>query len=233
MEYRGSAIVNSMGTSIGSRVLSLRNIILIAVLSCFLGSILVGIHVTEVIGEGIVNSDYFSLNPNIILYGMLSALITTALWISIGTYFKLPVSTTHSLISSIVGFSIIAGYQSLGISNLARIITGWIISPVVGAIIAFLVFARIKNSILNSDKVLKPINRIFPLFVFLLLFILMFSILYKSIFIRLDIDKILLISVLIAVIGGMVTYFMLGRYEKEILEKDKYSTVLDKFFPCS
>ena len=81
----GSAVVNSMGTSIGSRVLSLRNVILIAVLSCFLGSVLVGIHVTEVIGEGIVNPDYFSFNSNILLYGMLSALITTAFWISIAT----------------------------------------------------------------------------------------------------------------------------------------------------
>jgi len=129
----------------------------------------------------------------------------------------------------VVGFSIIAGYQSLDISNLARIIVGWIISPIVGAIIAFLVFARIKNSILNSDRVLKPINRIFPLFVFLMLFILIFSILYKSIFMRLDIDMILLISVLIAVIGGIVAYFMLGRYEKEILEKDKYTVVENLF----
>ena len=97
---------NSFATSVGSKVLTLRNAVIIASIFEFSGAVLMGSHVTDMVRKKIVSRDIFENNPGALMFGMLCADLSSAIWLTVATYFKLPVSTTHSIIGAIVGFSL-------------------------------------------------------------------------------------------------------------------------------
>ena len=100
---------NSMGTSVGSRALSLRQAVVAAAIANFAGAVLVGGNVTDTVRKGITDPLLYVDNPDTLLYGMLAALLAAGLWLQIATYFGWPVSTTHSIVGAVVGFGVIAG----------------------------------------------------------------------------------------------------------------------------
>ena len=97
---------NSFATSVGAGVLSLRHAIIIAGIFEFLGAFLMGSHVTSTIRKKIVNLDIYDDNPEVLMLGMLCANLSAAIWLHLASYIKMPVSTTHSIIGAIVGFSL-------------------------------------------------------------------------------------------------------------------------------
>ncbi|WP_203218945.1 inorganic phosphate transporter [Geoglobus acetivorans] len=144
---------NSMATSYGSKALTLRQIIIMAGILEFLGAFLYGKRVTHTIAKGIVPID--ALNSNLVVIGALSAILAASIWITVATYFHLPVSTTHSIVGAMVGFGLAAVSQDyirledIQWGALYRIVLSWIISPIAGAVIAFLLFTIIKISLLS------------------------------------------------------------------------------------
>ena len=147
---------NSMATSYGSGALTLKQIIVIASILEFAGAVLYGKRVTHTIAKGIVPID--SLDPHLVALGALSAILGASLWITVATYYQLPVSTTHSIVGAMVGFGLAAVSQNyLSISDikwavLYRIVMSWILSPIVGAVLAFFIFTIIRYAILvNFD----------------------------------------------------------------------------------
>ena len=100
---------NSFATSVGAKVLTLRQAVFIAAIFEFGGAVLMGSHVTDTVRKSIITIDIFQDNPGALMYGMLCADLSSALWLTIATYFKYPVSTTHSIIGAIVGFSLAYG----------------------------------------------------------------------------------------------------------------------------
>ena len=100
---------NSFATSVGAKVLTLKQAVLIAAIFEFSGAVFMGSHVTSTVRKKIVDIDIFENNPGALMYGMLCADLASAIWLTIATYFKLPVSTTHSIIGAIVGFSLAYG----------------------------------------------------------------------------------------------------------------------------
>ncbi|WP_457591863.1 inorganic phosphate transporter [Geoglobus sp.] len=147
---------NSMATSYGSGALTLKQIIVIASILEFAGAVFYGKRVTHTIAKGIVPID--SLDPHLVALGALSAILGASLWITVATYYQLPVSTTHSIVGAMVGFGLAAVSQNyLSISDikwavLYKIVMSWILSPIVGAVLAFFIFTIIRYAILvNFD----------------------------------------------------------------------------------
>ncbi len=97
-------VANAMGTSVGSKALTLRQAVLIAAVFELAGAVLVGTHVTETVRKGIVGPAAFGGDVNIYVYGMMAALIAAAIWLHLATMLGLPVSTTHSIVGAVAGF---------------------------------------------------------------------------------------------------------------------------------
>ena len=107
---------NSFATSVGSGVLTLKKAVIIAAIFEFGGAVLMGSHVTDTVRKSIVDIDIFKENPGALMFGMLCADLSSVIWLTIATYYKYPVSTTHSIIGAIIGFSLAYGgnvYQEL------------------------------------------------------------------------------------------------------------------------
>jgi len=173
-------VANAMGTSVGSGALSLRQAVIIAAILEFSGAFFFGSHVSETIQKGIVDSNIFA-NPLTIVYGMLSALLAAGLWLQIASYYGWPVSTTHSIIGAVVGFgTIVGGFEAVYWENVAFIASSWLLSPILGGILSFVIFSSLRRYIFYAQNPVNAAKRITPALVFCLLFILVLLLLYKG-----------------------------------------------------
>ncbi|MDP6563183.1 MAG: inorganic phosphate transporter, partial [Candidatus Thalassarchaeum sp.] len=101
-------VANAMGTSVGSRSLTLKQAIIIAGVFEFAGAFLVGSHVTETVRKGMLDLSLFEGRIEILMYGMLASLLAAGVWLQIATFYGWPVSTTHSIVGAVVGFGLAA-----------------------------------------------------------------------------------------------------------------------------
>ena len=158
----GNDVANSFGTSVGAGTLTIPQALGVAAIFEVSGAVLAGAEVTDTIRKGIVDLDGLSVSPNQFIYVMLSALIAAAFWLLFATRKGLPVSTTHAIIGGVVGSSIVLGF-SLGGSDMAlstvnwstigTIAISWIISPLLGGIMAYILYGLIKKNIIDyNDK---------------------------------------------------------------------------------
>ena len=123
-------VANAMGTSVGSGAISVKQAIIIAAIFEFSGAFLAGGHVTKTIRKSIIDPTPIMGNPEILVYGMLSALIAAALWLTIASWMGWPVSTTHSIIGSIVGFAIVGiGVDAVNWSKIGTIVLVGMFTP--------------------------------------------------------------------------------------------------------
>ena len=209
-------VANSMGTSVGSGALTLRKAVIVAGVCSFVGAVLLGVYVTDTIRKGIINPATFAPNPNLLIYGMMAVLLGAGAWVSIATYLKLPVSTTHSIVGALIGFGLLgAGISGINWKVVGIIILSWFISPIGGAGISYLLFMVIKGKILDTPSPLKAVRRIGPFFVSLVLFVIGFAVIYgvsKRLLGSPGLFYILGIAAAIALIGGLASYIFLGRY---------------------
>ena len=174
-------VANAMGTSVGARSITFKQAILIAAIFEFLGAILVGNHVSLTIAKGIVNPHDYSAAPMVFAYGMLSTLFAAALWVNLATKLGMPVSTTHSIVGGVIGFGIVSqGFGSIEWGKLATIVASWIISPISGGFISFIIFMFISKFILANDKPVVAAKKYAPLLAFMVSIVLVFSMLYKG-----------------------------------------------------
>lgn len=162
-------VANAMGTSVGSKVFTLRQAILVAMVFEFLGAFLAGGEVTSTISKGITDPHFFYNKPDIFVYGMLSALLAAGLWLIVATKHGWPVSTTHSMVGSIVGFAFISiGPESINWAKMANIVASWVISPLIGGTMAFFVFNSIQKLIIRTDEPFLNAKKYIPFYVFIM-----------------------------------------------------------------
>lgn len=165
----GNDVANSFGTSVGAKTLTMKQALLVAAIFEVSGAILAGGEVTDTVRSGIVDLGAVQLDPIDFVFIMMSSLFGAALWLLIATKFGLPVSTTHSIVGAIVGASLTLGFitdqgslamvQWDGIRDIA---ISWVLSPVLGGIVAFLLFNAIQRHILlyneKAEKRLRELN---------------------------------------------------------------------------
>jgi len=166
-------VANAMGTSVGSKALTIKQAIIIAMIFEFAGAYLAGGEVTSTIRKGIIDASYFVDQPELLVFGMTAALLAAGMWLIIASYFGWPVSTTHSIVGAIVGFSAVGvGVDSVTWSKVVGIIGSWIITPLISGIIAYFIFMSSQKLIFNTKDPIANAKRYVPLYMFLAGFIL-------------------------------------------------------------
>ncbi len=220
-------VANSMATSVASKALTIKKAVVVAGIFDMLGAILVGAHVANTIRKGLVDPLEFVDTPELFVYGMLAAVLGSALWVNIATYFKLPVSTTHSIIGGVLGFGLVSvGAAGIHWNVVLLVALSWIISPVFGGIIAFTIFSIIKKFILSAETPIERTKRIGPYLTGMVAFILSLSIIYKGLKnLHLDLDflEAFVISFFFGLLGYLAGYFILKRYKEK--DSDPYQQV--------
>lgn len=172
---------NSFATSVGAKVLTLRQGLCIAAVFEFLGAFLMGSHVTDTVRKKIVDIDVFDDEPYALMLGMMSANFAAGVWLFIATYYKYPVSTTHSIIGAIIGFSLAySGSDAVEWKTVGFIVLSWVISPVLSGIFSLFTFYVIRRYVYRSENSFKMTLRIFPILTFITFLINSFFIFYKG-----------------------------------------------------
>jgi PiT family inorganic phosphate transporter len=207
-------VANSMASAVGAKAITIRQAIFIAGILNVAGAVFIGSHVTQTIRKGIVSTDILS-DPHVALIGALSALLAAALWVSFATWKSLPVSTTHSIVGSMIGFGIMAG--GLGVINwakLAAVVMSWIISPVFSLAIAFVMFKTIVKLIMIKSDAFARALRLSPVFIGLAAFVVVLSFLFKT-----PLGKTLAIDSWTALLVALVLGGLIGYAGKAVLKR--------------
>ena len=168
-----------MGTSVGSRALTIKQAILIAMVFEFLGAYLAGGSVTQTIRSGIVDSSMIS--PEQMIFGMLAALLAAGTWLLIASIKGWPVSTTHSIIGAVIGFAAVGvSVESVHWSGVLPIVSSWIISPLLAGCISFMIFVTVHRLILDTEDPFSNAKRYIPIYMFAVGFIIALMTLTKG-----------------------------------------------------
>lgn len=158
-------VANAMGTSVGSRALTIKQAILIAIVFEFLGAYLAGGSVTQTIRSGIIDSTMIS--PDQMVFGMLASLLAAGTWLLIASMKGWPVSTTHSIIGAVIGFGAVGvSMEAVNWGGVAPIVASWVISPTLSGVVAFLVFMSVHKLILDTEKPFENAKRYVPFYMF-------------------------------------------------------------------
>jgi len=173
-------VANSMASAVGAKAITIRQAVFIAATLNILGATLIGSHVTNTIRKGIVSTEVMS-DPQLALIGALSALLAAALWVSFATWKSLPVSTTHSIVGSMIGFGIMAGgMKVINWMKLLAVVMSWIISPIFSLIIGYVIFKVIVRLILSREDAVAAAWRLSPVFIASACFVVVLSFLFKT-----------------------------------------------------
>ncbi|MCF7984872.1 MAG: inorganic phosphate transporter [Thiohalocapsa sp.] len=160
-------VANAMGTSVGSGAITVKQAILIAAVFEFAGAFLAGGTVTSTIRKGIIDPEPLTGSPELLVYGMLAALLAAAVWLMIATTRGWPVSTTHSIVGAIVGFAVAGiGIEAVDWGTIGQIAASWVVSPVLGGVLALLLMLSIRKLILNAPDPFASARRWGPLYIF-------------------------------------------------------------------
>jgi PiT family inorganic phosphate transporter len=133
---------NSLGPAVGSKVLTLAQAIILISIFGFLGAFLQGSYVTKTIGKGIVPID--QLDKNLSLYLALVASFAACAWVVLATYWKMPISTSHSIVGAVAGAGL-AIHAPVKWKMLLDIFICWIFTPVGAAILGYIFYRVFKN----------------------------------------------------------------------------------------
>lgn len=201
-------VANAMATSVGSKALTIKQAILVAAVFEFAGAFLAGGQVTSTIRKGIIDASSVESNPELLIFGMLAALLAAAVWLLIASRKGWPVSTTHSIVGAIVGFAAVGiGVESVHWAKVGTIAASWVVSPMLSGVLAFLIFMSVQKLILGTDDPLKNARKYVPVYIFAVGFILALVTLLKGLK-HIGLDLSTGESVSVAVASGFITMFI-------------------------
>ena len=165
-------VANSMGTSVGSGAITVGGAIVIAAVFEFLGAFLAGGEVTSTIRKGIIDAEAIGHDPDLLVVGMLSALLAAAVWLTVASVFGWPVSTTHSIVGAIIGFAVVAiGFEAVHWWDVAAIAASWVVTPVIAGVIAYFLVLSVQRLIFDKSDPAYFACRYVPVYIFAAVFI--------------------------------------------------------------
>ena len=218
-------VANSMATAVGAKAITFKQAVLIAGVLNLIGAVFVGSHVTDTVRKGIV--DVTGIEPHILLLGFVSSLLAAAIWVTVSTWREMPISTTHSIIGALMGFGLIAGGTSSIIwEKVGAVAASWVISPISGCILAFIVFKIIVKLIFSKERPVTSAKIVGPVIIGFTAFLIVSSIFLKtSLSERLGISDIesLLIASFVSIIIGIIGILLLRKIDDTKVED--YTTV--------
>ncbi|MET0106157.1 MAG: inorganic phosphate transporter [Sedimenticola sp.] len=228
-------VANAMGTPVGSGAITVKQAIIIAAVFEFAGAFIAGGSVTKTIRKGIIDPSSISGSPELLVYGMLAALLAAAIWLMVASTRGWPVSTTHSIIGAIVGFAMVGiGMDAVNWGKIGSIVASWIVSPVIGGVIALLLMISIRKLILNTENPFDKAKVWAPVYVFLVGWIVSLVTLFKGLK-HLKLEFTPLESVLVATVFGIIVALigkmMINKVKiDENADKDYHYASVEKVF---
>ncbi len=165
MNIGANDVANNVGPAVGSKALTMTGAIILAVIFEASGAIIAGGDVVKTIKKGIIDPSLIS-DPQIFVWAMTAALLAAALWLNLATAFKAPVSTTHSIVGGVMGAGIaVAGFGIVAWGTMGKIAASWVISPILGGVIAALFLFIIKKSIIFKEDKITAAQKMVPILV--------------------------------------------------------------------
>ena len=228
-------VANAMGTSVGSKAITIKQAIVIAAIFEFAGAFLAGGHVTTTIRKGIIDASTIIDQPEILVFGMLASLLAAATWLLIASIKGWPVSTTHAIIGAIVGFGVVGiGVEAVQWGKIGTIVTSWIISPLVGGILAFLLMMSIRKLILNRSRPFEMAKRWAPMYVFMVGFIVALVTVFKGLKhlnIVLSVPQSFLVAGLFGLLSALLGWILIRKIEVDPeADRDFHFASVEKVF---
>ena len=166
MNIGANDVANNVGPAVGSKAMTMTVAIMIAAVFEAAGALIAGGEVVKTIKKGIIDISAFGGNPDPFIWAMMAALLAAALWLNFATMMKAPVSTTHSIVGGVMGAGIAAaGFSIVSWGTMGKIAASWVISPVLGGVIAALFLFAIKKSIVFKDDKVSAAKTYVPIFV--------------------------------------------------------------------
>jgi len=222
-------LANSFGTTYGSKVLTIFQIVILASIFEFTGAMVLGSPVTNTLAGSISNVAFFKSQPYVLMYGMLCALAGSSTWLYTATYLGLPVSTTHSIVGGIMGFSLV--YKGADgvvwlksvpdfpyVAGFVPIVISWVSSPIICALVSAGVYSSIRYAVIKSQHAIQRSVYCLPVVVFFTFFIEFLFILSKGAGSRItwDIGTTAWVSVCIATGASALSLGLIPSLQKKI-----------------
>ncbi|MCP4000461.1 MAG: inorganic phosphate transporter [Gammaproteobacteria bacterium] len=212
-------VANAMATSVGSKALTIKSAIIIAAIFEFSGAYLAGGEVTSTIRKGMVDSAMFVHTPELLVYGMLSALLAAGVWLLLATRSGLPVSTTHSIVGAIVGFAAVTmGVDAVQWGKVGSIAMSWLVSPILAGSLSYFLYRSVQLLILDSSDPFKNSKRYVPLYIFMTGFIISLVTVFKGLkHLGLDMTQTECYSIatIVGIISAIIGVFMIRKIKRQ------------------
>jgi inorganic phosphate transporter, PiT family len=230
-------VANAMGTSVGSKALTIKQAIIIAMVFEFLGAYLAGGEVTDTIRKGIIDPSAIADTPELLVYGMMAALLAAGTWLLIASILGWPVSTTHSIVGAIVGFAVAGiSMEAVAWGKVGTIAASWVVSPILAGTISFLLFRSVQHLILNTDNPLENARKYVPMYMFFVGFLIsMVTLLkglkhvFKDTGIKFSFLESMGISVLLGLLVAGFGMYLLSRVKPVSTEQSRFANVEQVF----
>ncbi len=201
-------VANAMATSIGSRAITVKQALIVAAIFEFAGAVLAGGEVTKTIRKGIIDASSLTDTPEVLMFGMLAALLAAGVWLLLASQRGWPVSTTHSIIGAIIGFAVVGiGMDSVQWGKVGSIVASWVASPLIAGILSFLLFNSVQWLILSRPDPLVRAKRFVPIYIFLAVFMIALVTMFKGLK-HVGLDFSTAEAYLVATISGVVVAFI-------------------------
>ena len=228
-------VANAMGTSVGSKALTIKQAIIIAMVFEFAGAYLAGGEVTSTIRKGIIDPAYFTDIPHLLVYGMISALLAAAAWLLVASALGWPVSTTHSIVGAIIGFAAVGvSVDTVVWGKVGGIVGSWVVTPLISGVIAFIIFNSAQKLIFDTEQPLRQAKRWVPFYMFLAGFVLSLVTIKKGLkHIGLDVGTVegFVYAIVVAAIVALVGKFFIARLQfDETADKQSHYVNVEKVF---
>jgi PiT family inorganic phosphate transporter len=232
-------VSNAMGTSVGSRALTMKQAILVAMVFEFAGAYLAGGEVTETIRSGIVELDVMTGRPDLFIYGMLASLLAAGTWLLIASILGWPVSTTHSIVGAIIGFAAVGiSADAVQWRQVWGIVGSWVITPVIAGFLSFWIFRSVQHLILSTDDPFTNAKRYIPYYMFAVGFFLSMVTLLKGLKYVLKAHQLdfsfleaTLIAALIGVLVAGVGVYLLSRItQDQVADRNNRFSSVERVF---
>ncbi len=221
-------VANNMGPAVGANALSMGGAIAIAVVFESAGALIVGGDVVSTIAKGIIAPESMG-DAQTFMWAMMAALLSAALWVNLATWVGAPVSTTHSVVGGVMGAGIAsAGLAAVSWGTMGKIAASWVISPVLGGLIAALFLAFIKTRIIYQDDKIAAARKWVPVLVGIMAGAFASYLALKGLkkIIKIDLPTALLIGVVIGGLIWLVTIPLIRKQSEGLENRNKSLKVL-------
>ena len=234
-------VANAIGTSVGSKALTVNQAIVVAVIFEFSGAFFAGGEVTETIRKGLFDVSAIEDHADLLVFGMLGSLLASGTWLLIASFKGWPVSTTHSLVGAVIGFASVGiSMEAVNWNEVGNIAASWVVSPVVAGTISYALFRSIQIFILNKENPLAQSKLVVPWYIMMAGFVIAMVTLLKGLThlgLNLSFAQAAGYSLLISMVVMFIGYFIVKRtVEKQSNAEtgiDKVFSVLMVFTACA